>query len=217
MIQPWKPSPEVVGWLWDNFWARTHLIWRGIHRQNEFFSSCLDVFENSNFIFFWIHCVVPGSIWIRECHPSTPRQIFELSSDTYLSGFFYRKLLPTLKKKCLKISWTGMNSQFIPDFSRIRAGPLRVQNRRPLEGFLFFWDFELRKKLGGFYFSEIFGILAWVLLVNLSTFLTWFLLVNLTKNAQNFRRFAPNRAGVFIFIENLQNFGRGFLIEGGYF
>ena len=59
--------------------------------------------------------------------------------------------------------------------------------------------------------------MAWVLLVNLSTFLTWVLLVNLTKNAQNFRRFAPNRAGVFIFIENLQNFGRGFLIEGGFF
>ena len=52
MIQPWKPSPEVVGRLWDNFWAQTHLIWRGIHRQNEFFSSCLDVFENSNFCFF---------------------------------------------------------------------------------------------------------------------------------------------------------------------
>ena len=59
--------------------------------------------------------------------------------------------------------------------------------------------------------------MAWVLLVNLSTFFAWFLLVNLTKNAQNFRRFAPNRAGVFIFIENLQNFGRGFLIEGGLF
>ena len=59
--------------------------------------------------------------------------------------------------------------------------------------------------------------MAWVLLVNLSTFLTWVLLVNLTKNAQNFRRFAPNRAGVFIFIENLQNFGRGFLIEEGVF
>ena len=55
MIQPWKPSPEVVGRPWGNFWARTHLIWRGIHRQNEFFSSCLDVFENSNFCFF---CVV---------------------------------------------------------------------------------------------------------------------------------------------------------------
>ena len=52
MIQPWKPSPEVVGRPWGNFWARTHLIWRGIHRQNEFFSSCLDVFENSNFCFF---------------------------------------------------------------------------------------------------------------------------------------------------------------------
>ena len=47
--------------------------------------------------------------------------------------------------------------------------------------------------------------------------MAWVLLVNLTKNAQTFRRFAPNRAGVFIFIENLQNFGRGFLIEGGGF
>ena len=47
--------------------------------------------------------------------------------------------------------------------------------------------------------------------------MAWVLLVNLTKNAQNFRRFAPNRAGVFIFIENLQNFGRGFLIEEGVF
>ena len=32
-----------------------------------------------------------------------------------------------------------------------------------------------------------------------------------------FRRFAPNRWVFFIFIENLQNFGRGFLIEGGGF
>ena len=94
--------------------------------------------------------------------------------------------------------------------------PLRVQNRRSLEGFLFFWDFELRKKLGGFYFSEIFGILAWVLLVNLSTFLAWFYYQIWPKKPKIFRRFAPNRVGFFIFIENLQNFGRGFLIEGGF-
>ena len=91
-----------------------------------------------------------------------------------------------------------------------KTPPLRVQNRRSLEGFLFFWDFELRKKLGGFYFSEIFGILAWVLLVNLSTFLAWFYYQIWPKKPKIFRRFAPNRVGVFIFIENLQNFGRGF-------
>ena len=52
MIQPRKTSPEVVRRFWANFWGQTHLIWRGIHSQNMFSISCLDVFENSNFDFF---------------------------------------------------------------------------------------------------------------------------------------------------------------------
>ena len=55
-----------------------------------------------------------------------------------------------------------------------------------------------RKCLGFFYFRTKFGILAWVLLVNLSKKLTWFLLVNLTKNAQNFPALRAESVGVLL-------------------
>ena len=134
-----------------------------------------------------------------------------------LRDAFDQKLLAPLCQKLFRSSQANPKRLFGFDFSGIEIRALRVQNRRSLEGFLFFWDFELRKKLGGFYFSEIFGILAWVLLVNLSTFLAWFYYQIWPKKPKIFRRFAPNRVGFFIFIENLQNFGRGFLIEGGLF
>ena len=103
------------------------------------------------------------------------------------------------------------------EYRGIKNTPLKGPKPEISGGVFIFLRFRAQKKARGVYFSEIFGIWAWVLLVNLSTFLTWFLLVNLIKNAQKFRRSAPNWAGGFIFIENLQNFGRGFLIEGGYF
>ena len=70
-------------------------------------------------------------------------------------------------------------------------------------GFFYCFEFSIsRKCLGFFYFRTKFGILTWVLLVNLSKILTWFLLVNLTKNAQNFPALrAESVGGVLLFCE----------------
>ena len=66
-------------------------------------------------------------------------------------------------------------------------------------GFFYCFEFSIsRKCLGFFYFRTKFGILAWVLLVNLSKILTWFLLVNLTKNAQNFPALRAESVGVLL-------------------
>ena len=66
-------------------------------------------------------------------------------------------------------------------------------------GFFYCFEFSIsRKCLGFFYFRTKFGILAWVLLVNLSKNLTWVLLVNLTKNAQIFPALRAESVGVLL-------------------
>ena len=114
MIQPRKTSPEVVRRFWDNFWGQTHLIRRGIHSQNMFSISCLDVFENSNFDFF-LNSLCRSRLnlnpWIS---PLDTQDNFPLSPDMYLWGFFYQKLLAVLRKKCLKISCARDKKLFIP-------------------------------------------------------------------------------------------------------
>ena len=77
--------------------------------------------------------------------------------------------------------------------------PLRVQNRRSRWGSFIVLSFRSPENVwGGFYFRTKFGILTWVLLVNLSKILTWFLLVNLTKNAQNFPALRAESVGVLL-------------------
>ena len=77
--------------------------------------------------------------------------------------------------------------------------PLKGPKPEISVGFFYCFEFSIsRKCLGFFYFRTKFGILAWVLLVNLSNNLTWFLLVNLTKNAQNFPALRAESVGVLL-------------------
>ena len=86
-------------------------------------------------------------------------------------------------------------------------------------GFFYCFEFSIsRKCLGFFYFRTKFGILAWVLLVNLSKNLTWFLLVNLTKNAQIFPALRAESVGVLLLFCEISSKKVGVLLfEGGGF
>ncbi len=77
--------------------------------------------------------------------------------------------------------------------------PLKGPKPEISVGLFYCFEFSIsRKCLGFFYFRTKFGILTWVLLVNLSNILTWFLLVNLTKNAQNFPALRAESVGVLL-------------------
>ena len=86
-------------------------------------------------------------------------------------------------------------------------------------GFFYCFEFSIsRKCLGFFYFRTKFGILAWVLLVNLSKNLTWFLLVNLTKNAQIFPALRAESVGVLLLFCEISSKKVGVLLfDGGWF
>ena len=53
MIGSWKTQSEVIRWCSTKFGAKTHLVWRGFHRQNDFPSPCLEVFGKIRFGIFW--------------------------------------------------------------------------------------------------------------------------------------------------------------------
>ena len=100
----------------------------------------------------------------------------------------------------------------------IKNPPLRVQNRRSAQGVFNILSFRSQKKgWGVFNIQQNLGILAWVLLVNLSKILAWFLLVNLPKMPKIFRCAAEKRLGGFNISQNLWKKGWGVFNKGGGF
>ena len=125
-IEVWKTSLEVVRWCSTIFWAPTHHVRRGIHRQNEDSITCLDVFEKGNSRFFQnSRCQFTLNLSPRKSDWGSRTKVW--GKYMYVSWrIFLPKIASCSQKKVFEKNrlqaWTV---SFMPANSGTRAGPLR--------------------------------------------------------------------------------------------
>ena len=128
MVGSRKSRLEVVRWCCKFFWAKTHLVWRGFHRQSDFPNPCLEVFEKIRFcIFTNLLCTIRLNL-SRRTLTRVSWKIFGAISRYVSWRIFLPKIAscPRTKvfEKTLEVGFFGKESHL---FYRIRAGALRLK------------------------------------------------------------------------------------------
>ena len=124
MVGSRKSRLEVVRWCCKFFWAKTHLVWKGFHRQSDFPNPCL-VFEKIRFcIFTNLLCTIRLNL-SRRTSTRVSWKFFGAISRYVSWRIFLPKIASCTRKKVFeKTLHSGYFVKVTRLSSRIRGGPL---------------------------------------------------------------------------------------------